>query len=82
MAKDNKLFIETHPELAKRFNNDFDWLNRYTDYKDGEITERWERNKEGVLVDVTAREKAKEELASAQEALAKLNGTLLSGTKI
>ena len=81
MPKDNRAFIETHPDLAKRFNNDLDWLNVYTDYENGKITQRWERNKEGVLVDVTAREKAKEELANAQEELAKLNGTLLSGVK-
>lgn len=78
-TRDTTTFAKAHPELAERFNGDLDWVNNYTDYKDGKITERWERNKTGELVDVTKREKAKEELARAQEELAKLNGKLLTG---
>ena len=72
MPKDNTLFIEAHPDLAKvmidRF-GDLDWLNKYSDVRNGRITEYWERNKEGTLVDVTAREKAREELELAKEEL-------------
>lgn len=73
-TKDNTLFKEAHPELVERFEGKegLDWVNSYTDYKDGRINERWERNKEGVLVDVTAREKAREELARATEELEKI----------
>ena len=71
----NTAFIEAHPELAKRFREEgLDWLNKYTDYKDGKINECWERDEKGVLVDVTAKYKAYEELEEAQEALAVLNG--------
>lgn len=70
MPKDNTLFIKAHPNLAKimidRY-GDLDWLNKYSDEKNGRITEYWERNKDGVLVDVTAREKAREELERAKE---------------
>ena len=78
-TRDTTAFAKAHPELAERFNGDLDWVNNYTDYKDGKVTERWERNKKGELVDVTKREKAKDELARAQEELAKLNGKLLTG---
>ena len=75
-------FMEKHPKIAEDFNYDLTWLKVYTDYKDGKINERWERNKQGVLVDVTEREKAKDELMKAQEELHKLNGTLLTGGRI
>jgi hypothetical protein len=72
-------FVAAHPKIAERFKNDLGWLNVYTDYKDGKVNERWERNAEGFLVDVTKREKLKEDIANAREELAKLNGTLLTG---
>lgn len=78
-CKDNTAFIAAHPEIVERFGEDLDWLNVYTDYDGGKIKERWERNSSGVLVNVTAIEKAKEELMLAQEELCKLNGTLLAG---
>lgn len=65
-------FVAAHPEIAERFDNDLDWLKVYTDYKDGKINERWERNSEGVLVDVTEREKLKEEIANARKNLLNL----------
>lgn len=77
--KDNTDFIKAHPDLAERFDGDFDWMNNYTNYDNGRITERWERDKNGKLVNVTAREKAKEEVRRAQEELHKLNGQLLKG---
>lgn len=70
MPKDNTLFIEAHPELARELiatYGNIDWVNKYSDVKNGRITEYWERNKQGVLVDVTAREKAREELELAKE---------------
>lgn len=70
-TKDNTAFAQAHPELVERY-GDLDWLNKYTDYKDGKINERWERDANGVLVDVTAREKAYEELEDAQEELERL----------
>lgn len=73
MAKDNTAFIEAHLELAARFREEgLDWLNKYTDYKNGRINEEWIRDENGVLVDVTERSKAYEELELAQEELAKM----------
>lgn len=73
--KDNTAFIEAHPLIAERFRKEgLDWLNDYTDYKDGKINEKWVRNEQGVLVDETAKYKAYEELEAAQEALAALGG--------
>ena len=72
-TKDNALFIQAHPEIAKRYEKEgLDWLNVYTDYENTRIKERWERNKDGVLVDVSERERAREELARATEELEKL----------
>lgn len=72
-TKDNTLFIQAHPEIAKRYEQEgLDWLNVYTDYENTRIKERWERNKDGVLVDVSERERAREELARATEELEKL----------
>ncbi len=72
---DNNAFIQANPELAKLMTDrygDIDWVNKYTDVKDGKIAQAWERNKDGVLVDVTERERAREELEAAKEALEKL----------
>ena len=72
----NKDFIEKNPELAKHLIDkygDVDWVKKYTDVKDGKIVKAWERNKQGVLVDVTARERAKQELAAAYEAYNKFD---------
>ena len=58
-TKDNTAFLQAHPELAERFREEgLDWLNKYTDYKNGKVNEQWERDANGTLVDVTAREKA------------------------
>ena len=63
-------FADAHPKIAERYAQEgLEWLNVYTDYEGRGIKERWERNKDGVLVDVTAREKAREELIRAQEEL-------------
>ncbi len=48
-------------------------VKRYIDTNaKGDIIECWERNDEGIMVDVTERERAKMELVKAQEAMAKL----------
>lgn len=69
-------FADAHPVIAERYAQEgLEWLKVYTDYDNGRIKERWERNSEGVLVDVTKREKAREELARAKEELEKLRRT-------
>lgn len=66
-------FADAHPKIAERYATEgLEWLKVYTDYDGGKIKEKWERNKDGVLVDVTAREKAREELMRAQEELENL----------
>lgn len=75
MAFDNSLFIAAHPELAEevaRKHGGLDWIKKYTNEEGGRITEYWERNSDGVLVDVTERELAREELEKAKEELEKL----------
>lgn len=73
---DNSAFINAHPELAKDMIDrygDLDWIKRYTDVSfTGRINRAWERDANGNLVDVTEREKAREELELAKEALEKL----------
>ena len=59
-------FWEKHPDV-------YAGVTRYTDTDPkGHILECWERNEEGVMVDVTERERAKMELVKAQEALGAL----------
>ena len=68
----NKNFINAHPELAKevsRKHGGLDWINKYTNEVNGKITEAWERNDKGELVNVTERRAAEREL---ERALAKL----------
>ena len=72
-VKNNDAFIKAHPEIAKDY-HDLDWLNKYVDYDNGRVKEQWERNSNGVLVNVTEREQLKEELAKAKEELEKLKG--------
>lgn len=70
-----KTFEETHPEhmlTIKRTWGSINGLKSYTNYKGSKIMERWERDKDGNLVDVTARERAKQELEEAKKALNKL----------
>lgn len=68
-----KAFVDAHPEIAERFADEgLGWLKVYTDYDGGKLKEKWERNKDGILVDVTAREKAREELIRAKEELEKM----------
>lgn len=67
-------FVDAHPEIAKDYPDGLDWLNKYTDYKDGRINEQWERNKAGVLVNVTERVKAREEIERAKEEIERLGG--------
>lgn len=63
-------FADAHPKIAERYATEgLEWLKVYTDYDNGKIKEKWERNTNGVLVDVTAREKAREELMHAKEEL-------------
>ena len=53
---DNTKFINAHPELAKdiiRKHGGLDWVNKYSNEINGRITECWERNNKGELVDVT-----------------------------
>lgn len=73
---DNSAFIAAHPELANDMTDrygDLDWIKRYTDVGDnGRINRAWERDVNGNLVDVTEREKAREELELAKEALERL----------
>lgn len=73
---DNSAFIYAHPELAKDMIDrygDLDWIKRYTDVgANGRINRAWERDANGNLVDVTEREKAREELELAKEALEKV----------
>ena len=73
-TKDNTAFLQAHPELAERFREEgLDWLNKYTDYKNGKVNEQWERDANGTLVDVTAREKAYQEIEDAKEELERLH---------
>lgn len=68
-----KAFADAHPKIAERYAIEgLEWLKVYTDYDGGKLKEKWVRNKDGILVDVTAREKAREELMRAQEELENL----------
>lgn len=63
-------FADAHPKIAERYAIEgLEWLKVYTDYDGGKLKEKWVRNSNGVLVDVTEREKAREELMRAQEEL-------------
>ena len=71
----NEAFIAAHPNLAAVVaakHGGLDWIKKYTDEKNGRLVEAWERNSEGELVNVTEREKAREELNRAREELDKL----------
>lgn len=49
------------------------WVTRYEAVSlNGDIIETWERDKNGVMVNVTARDKYRKELIEAQEELARL----------
>ena len=68
-----KAFADAHPKIAERFADEgLEWLKVYTDYDGGKLKEKWERNKDGILIDVTAREKAREELIRAKEEVEKM----------
>lgn len=59
-------FWKKHPDVYKS-------VTRFTDTdQKGNIIEAWERDENGVMVDVTARERARQELIRAQEACDKL----------
>lgn len=59
-------FWKKHPDVYKS-------VTRFTDTdQKGNIIEAWERDANGVMVDVTAREQARQELIRAQEACDKL----------
>ena len=69
-----RTFEEAHPELMPTVIKTWGsvaGLRVYSDYKDGKLTEMWERNEEGVLVDVTERELARIALEEAKEAFEK-----------
>ena len=58
-------FWEKHPDV-------WPGVKRYIDTDPhGDVRECWERNTEGVMVDVTAREQARVEMLRATEALNK-----------
>ena len=60
-------FWDKHPDV-------YEGVIRYTDTDEhGSIREAWERDVNGVMVDVTEREKAYQELERAQEAMARYN---------
>lgn len=60
-------FWEKHPDVYPQ-------VTRYIDTDEkGNILECWERNKEGIMVDVTAREKARIELEKAQKEYERYN---------
>lgn len=64
----NTKFINAHPELANevsRKHGGLDWINKYTNEVNGKITEAWERNDKGELVNVTERRAAERELERA-----------------
>lgn len=68
-----RAFADAHPAIAQRYETEgLEWLNVYSDYDEGKLVEKWERNKDGYLVDVTGREKAREEIARIQEELEEL----------
>jgi hypothetical protein len=70
ITENERAFADAHPEIATRYADEgLAWLNVYTNYNNAKIDERWERNKDGVLVNVTEREMAREELVRATEAL-------------
>lgn len=74
MAKDNTAFIGAHPELAARFREEgLDWLNDYTDYDGSKIREKWIRDENGTLVDVSEKYRLRQELEEAQEELNRIN---------
>ena len=59
-------FWEKHPDV-------WPGVKRYVERdRHDRVTECWERNTEGVMVDVTAREIAREEVLRAAEELARL----------
>lgn len=67
-----RTFEDVHPELMPTIIKTWgsiDGLKKYSDWDCGELKEMWERNADGVLVDVTARELARQELERAKEAM-------------
>lgn len=68
-----RAFADAHPAIADRYAIEgLEWLKTYSDYNEGKLVEKWERNKDGHLVDVTGREMAREEIARIQEELEEL----------
>ena len=75
---DNSLFIAAHPDLAEavsRKHGGLDWIKKYTHEKGGKVVEQWERNKDGVLVNVTERERLRNELARIRDEIERLGVT-------
>lgn len=65
-------FEEAHPELMDTVNRelgDISKLKKYQNFKGDKITEQWERDKDGNLVNVTERVLAEQELVEAERAL-------------
>ena len=75
MTNGEKMFVANHPELKSsiKFLGGISKLKKYSNTDCGKLTEQWERNSNGEFIDVTAREKAREELANAMEALERIN---------
>lgn len=58
-------FFDLHPDVMKN-------LKRFESYDlAGNLIESWERNDKGEMIDVTKRDKLREEIIAAQEALDK-----------
>ena len=67
-----KTFEEAHPEHMDAINSTWgsiDGLKKFQNFKGDKITEQWERDKDGNLVNVTERVLAEQELAEATKAL-------------
>ena len=61
----NANFINAHPELAAEVSHKhggLDWINKYTNEVNGKVTEAWERDDKGELVNVTEKKAAEREL--------------------
>lgn len=59
-------FFDKYPDVYKN-------VKRFESYDlQGDLVESWERNEKGEMIDVTQRDKLREELIAAQEALDKI----------
>lgn len=79
MKANNTKFIEAHPEIAEWLitkHNGVDPIKKYSHEEDGKVVEMWERNSQGELVNVTARELARRELEAAKEEYEKLRAEI------